>query len=176
MSPHQGGTWGQFGWLDKWIDGFWDSWEHAAGSRVNRQAGCLPYVGSLRSFNSSWLIHDFDTIQISQMYGAVQELDLEPQKNSMLARGFGDGNFFISFFGSAEWNTSKAIGIKDELKLKNVLQCYIVGYQYFTVLHSLLHAVTFYKLLIDNLLRRYINDNGSGLRRFVRTLLRLGVF
>jgi hypothetical protein len=33
------------------------------------------------------------------MCGAAQELDLEPQKSSILTLGFGDRNFFISFFG-----------------------------------------------------------------------------
>jgi len=41
---------------------------------------------------------EFATIRITQMHGPTQELDLEPQKSSMLARGFGDRNFFISFF------------------------------------------------------------------------------
>jgi hypothetical protein len=46
------------------------------------------------------------------------------------------------------------------LKLKFVLHCYIVELQRLAVLHSLLHAVTFYKLLITSGLLCYINDNG----------------
>jgi len=48
-------------------------------------------------------VFDFHAIRFSQMYGAVQELDLEPQKGSMLARGFRGRNFFISFFGVGGW-------------------------------------------------------------------------
>ena len=54
---------------------------------------------------------------------------------------------------------------KYELKLKNVLQCYIVEYQWLTVLHCMLHAVTIArkstKLLIVNGLLCYINDNDA---------------
>ena len=51
-----------------------------------------------------------------------------------------------------------------ELKLENVLHCYIVEYQRFAVLHSLLRAVTrrlksHNDLIIKHLLC-YINDNG----------------
>ena len=49
-----------------------------------------------------------------------------------------------------------------EMTLENVLHCYMVEYQWFTVLHNLLHAVTnpreFRKYLTINDLYRYIND------------------
>jgi hypothetical protein len=47
-------------------------------------------------------------------------------------------------------------------KLKIVLHCYIVEPQWLTVLHNLLHAVTFRKILVINSLQCYINDNDDG--------------
>jgi hypothetical protein len=45
------------------------------------------------------------------------------------------------------------------MKLEIVLHCYIVEPERLAVLHDLLHAVTFHKLLIINDLLCYVNDN-----------------
>ena len=60
---------------------------------------------------------------------------------------------------------SQGLAMTCELKLENVLHCYIVEYQRLTVLHGLLHAVTrwlkYHKNLIIKYLLCYINDNDS---------------
>jgi hypothetical protein len=50
------------------------------------------------------------------------------------------------------------------MKLKIVLHCYMIQYQRLTVLHNLLHDVTFHRLLIINYLLCYINDIVVGTR------------
>jgi hypothetical protein len=47
------------------------------------------------------------------------------------------------------------------MKWEIVLHCYMPESQRLTVLHILLHAVTFCRLLVVNDLRCYINDNGE---------------
>jgi hypothetical protein len=44
------------------------------------------------------------------------------------------------------------------MKLEIALHCYMAEPQWLTVLHFLLHTVTFHRLLIFNHLQRYIND------------------
>ena len=72
---------------------------HTAYTRTWIVVGRVSSHGACRCFtvNSEFQYFDFSTIRISQMYGGAQALDLEPQKSSMLVRGFGDRNFFIFF-------------------------------------------------------------------------------